>query len=179
MGATGQGVDEVADRWLTIPRMVAFVRNGDDILMLRRSDDSRIYPGRFNGVGGHLERDEDPLSGMRREILEETGLQVTQLRLRALYNIDAGGPQGVLLFVFTCHSASRELCPTTPEGALRWVPRHELLSLPLVEDLPQMLQRVLDLAPDAPPLFVHCGYDSDDRLRLRIAPEGAPSASST
>ena len=178
MGATGQGIDESAGRWVTIPRMVAFVRNGDDVLMLRRSDSSRIYPGRYNGVGGHLERQEDPLSGMRREILEETGLQVTQLHLRALYNIDAGGHQGVLLFVFTCQSASRELCPATPEGALRWVPRHELMSLPLVEDLPQMLPRFLDMAPDAPPLFVHVGYDPDGRLRLRIAPEGAPSASS-
>ncbi len=179
MGATGQGIDKIAGRWLTIPRMVAFVRNGDDILMLRRSDDSRIYPGRYNGVGGHLERDEDPLSGIRREILEETGLQVMHLCLRALYNIDAGGHPGVLLFVFTCQSASRELCPATPEGFLRWVPRHELMSLPLVEDLPQMLPLVLDRAPDAPPLFVHSGYDSDDRLRLRIAPEGAPTASST
>ena len=174
-----QGVNEVAGRWLTIPRTVAFVRNGDDVLMLRRSDDSRIYPGRYNGVGGHLKRDEDPLSGMRREILEETGLQVKQLRLRALYNIDSGGPQGVLLFVFTCQSPSRELCPTTPEGVLRWVPRHDLLSLPLVEDLPQMLPRVLDMAPDAPPFFVHSGYDHDDRLRLRIASEGALSAKPT
>ena len=178
MGATGQGIDESAGRWVTIPRMVAFVRNGDDVLMLRRSDNSRIYPGQYNGVGGHLERKEDPLSGMRREILEETGLQVTQLFLRALYNIDSGGHQGVLLFVFTCQSARRELCPATPEGTLRWVPRHELASLPLVEDLPQMLPRLLDMAPDAPPLFVHVGYDPDGRLRLRIAPEGAPSASS-
>ena len=178
MGATGQGIDRTAGRWLTIPRMAAFVRNGDDVLMLRRSDDSRIYPGRYNGVGGHLERDEDPLSGIRREILEETGLHVTQLRLRALYNIDAGGHQGVLLFVFTCQSASRALRPATPEGSLRWVPRHELMSLPLVEDLPQLLPRLLDMAPDAPPLFVHSSYDHDDRLRLRIAPEGAVYASS-
>jgi len=173
VGAADQGAAEAAGRWLTIPRTLAFVCHGDEVLMLRRRADSRIYPGCYNGVGGHLERDEDPLSGIRREIREETGLQVMQLRLRAVYNVDPGGRNGVLLFVFTCCSATRALKPTTDEGALRWVPRATLLSLPLVEDLPQMLPALLEMAPDAPPLFVHAGYDRADSLCLRIASAGA------
>lgn len=178
MGASAQGAAEPGGRWLTVPRTLAFVCNGNDVLMLRRRADSRIFPGCYNGVGGHLERDEDPLSGIRREILEETGLTVTRLRLRALYTIDAGGPQGVLLFVFTGQSASRELGPAMAEGSLSWIPRNELLALPLVEDLPQMLPRLLDMADDAAPLFVHVGYPQNDKMSLRIAPECAAHASS-
>ena len=73
MGADDQDA-RAAGRWLVVPRTLAFIRNGDDVLMMRRRADSRIYPGRYNGVGGHLERDEDPLTGVRREIREETGL---------------------------------------------------------------------------------------------------------
>ena len=176
MGAADQAAAESAGRWLTVPRTLAFVCHGDDVLLLRRRADSPIYPGRYNGVGGHLERHEDPLSGVRREILEETGLHVSQLRLRAIYHIDPDARPGALLFVFTCQTAIRALHDTA-EGRLRWVPRSELLTLPLVEDLPHMLPRLLAMAPDAPPLFVHASYDDADRLRLNVAADGLPPAS--
>lgn len=171
MAARDQDARAAAGRWLVVPRTLAFIFNGHDVLMMRRRNDSRIYPGRYNGVGGHLERDEDPVTGVRREIREETGLEVNQLRLRAIYNIDAGGPQGAMLFVFTARSDSRALPPATSEGGLRWVPRGRLLDLPLVEDLPRMLPRYLDMDDDAAPLHVHVGYDEDGLIHLRIAPD--------
>ena len=136
---------------------------------MRRRQDSRIYPGRYNGVGGHVERDEDPLTGVRREIFEETGLPVNRLRLRAIYHIDSGAEQGGLLFVFTCWSERRCLHAGSPEGSLHWVPREQLLALPLVEDLPTMLPRYLNMPDDDAPLFIHISYDQDDRPRLREA----------
>ena len=171
MGAADQGTGGPDNRWQIIPRTLAFVCNGDAVLLQRRREDSRIYPGRYNGLGGHLERDEDPLGGIRRELLEEAGLEVSRLRLRALYNIDPGGARGVMLFVFTCVSAGRQLAPQKAEGELRWVRRADLLSLPLVEDLPSMLPLYLDMADDAAPLFVHVSYDYNDNHVLRIAPD--------
>ena len=38
--------------------------------------------GKYNGVGGHLERGEDVAACMVREIREETGLEVVSMRLR-------------------------------------------------------------------------------------------------
>ena len=173
MGAALQGTDDHRGRWLTVPRTVAFVCHEDSVLMIKRRQDSRIYPGRYNGVGGHLERDEDPATGVRREILEETGLEVSQLRLRAVYNIDPGSHTGVLLFVFTCVCQCQTPAGPTPEGELQWVSREHLQSLPLVEDLPQMLPLILDMADDAPPLFAHASYDRNDKLQLRISQVGA------
>ncbi|MCY4022933.1 MAG: NUDIX domain-containing protein [Anaerolineaceae bacterium] len=169
MGAALQGADDNEGRWLTVPRTVAFVCHEESVLMIKRRQDSRVYPGRYNGVGGHLERDEDPASGVLREISEETGLEVSHLRLRAVYNIDPGGRQGVLLFVFTCTCDSPALSGPSQEGELHWILREDLQSLPLVEDLPQMLPLILDMADEAAPLFVHASYDCNDKLQLRIS----------
>lgn len=167
MGAREQGADAVAGRWLVLPRTLCFVCNGDDVLLMRRSEHKRVFPGRYNGVGGHIERHEDPLCSARREIQEETGLQVDNLHLRAVYNIDAGEATGIMLFVFTCTSSSRDVIESA-EGTLHWVPRAEIERLDLVEDLPLILPRVLDMAPEAAPLFVHVSYDPQDRIHLRI-----------
>ncbi len=176
MGAQAQGADAVEGRWLTIPRSLCFVTHGDDVLLMKRAANRRVFPNRYNGVGGHIERDEDPLSGARREILEETGLTVQDLRLRAVYNVDAGESTGIMLFVFTCRSVSRSLPPEGPEGTLHWVPRSTLYDLDLVEDLPEILPRVLDMPAEAAPLFVHVSYDSEDRIQMRFAQPG-PGAS--
>ena len=73
MGSEEQGADVIKGRWLTIPRTLCFVFNGDDLLLMRRAAHKRVFPNRYNGVGGHIERDEDPYTSAKREILEETG----------------------------------------------------------------------------------------------------------
>ena len=146
MGANEQGANATAGRWLTVPRTLCFVLNGDDILLMKRSPHKRIFPNRYNGVGGHIERDEDPLTSARREIKEESGLNVRDVRLKAIYNIDAGEATGILLFVFTAVSDSRAV-NANDEGTLQWVPRGEIFSLDLVEDLPLMLPRIFMMQP--------------------------------
>lgn len=168
MGARQQGADAIQGRWLIIPRTLCFVVNGDDVLLMKRAPHKRIFPNRYNGVGGHIERDEDPLTSARREILEETGLTVRDVRLRAIYNVDAGEPTGIMVFVFTASSDSR-VVTANAEGTLHWVARNEVLILDLVDDLPEILPRILALPLDAPPLFVHLSYDADDVMWLRIA----------
>ena len=169
LGAHEQGADATQGRWLTIPRTLCFVLNGDDVLLMKRAAHRRVFPNRFNGVGGHIERDEEPLAAAVREIKEETGLDVDQVRLRAVHNIDAGEATGIMLLVFTAHSSSRAFTASEDEGTLHWIPQTDVLSLDLVEDLPRILPRVLAMAPDAPPYFAHVSYDEDDAIQMRIS----------
>jgi 8-oxo-dGTP diphosphatase len=168
MGANEQGANATENRWLTIPRTLCFVLNGDDILLMKRAPHKRIFPNRYNGVGGHIERDEDPLTSARREIKEETGLDVGDLRLRAVYNIDAGEATGIILFVFTAWSVQREVVANS-EGTLYWVARKEVHTLDAVEDLPLILPRILAMNENESPLFVHVSYDANDVIQMRFA----------
>ena len=168
MGAHEQGANATEGRWLTIPRTLCFVLNGGDVLLMKRGAHRRVFPNRYNGVGGHIERDEDPLTSARREILEETGLIVRDLRLRAVYNIDAGETTGILLLVFTAHSDSRKT-QNSDEGTLHWIPCGDVMDLDLVEDLPYLLPQILDMDEAASPLFVHLSYDESNAIQWRVA----------
>jgi 8-oxo-dGTP diphosphatase len=171
MGAKQQGANQSTNRWMTIPRTLAFIRNGDDILLMKRAATKRIFPNQYNGLGGHLERDEDPLTGAKREILEESGLSVQNLHLRAIYNIDAGQETGILLFVYLGESDSREITVETEEGRLEWVPIAKLSDYDLVEDLPLILPRILDMEKTTPPYSVHVSYDENDSIQMRFVSE--------
>jgi 8-oxo-dGTP diphosphatase len=169
MGAKQQGADATDGRWLVIPRTLCFVIHDGAVLLMRRGPHKRVFPNQYNGLGGHIERGEDPSEGARREIEEESGLQVRDLRLRGVHHIDAGAGTGILLFTFTAVSDSREVIAESEEGTLHWVPFDQIHELDLVEDLPQVLDRVLVMPDDAPPYFVHVSYDEDDQISMRFA----------
>ncbi|MCB9451704.1 MAG: NUDIX domain-containing protein [Anaerolineaceae bacterium] len=168
MGAQEQGANATEGRWLVIPRTLCFVFNGDDVLLMKRGAHKRVFPNQYNGLGGHIERDEDPYTSARREILEESGLTVYDLRLRAAYNIDTGVATGIVLFVFSGISDRREVV-ANDEGTLHWIPRDQVMGLDLVEDLPVILPRILTMDDAAPPVFVHVSYDERDAIRMRFA----------
>ncbi len=168
MGANEQGADATSGRWLAIPRTLCFVTHGEDVLLMKRAANRRVFPNRYNGVGGHLERGEDALSGALREIHEETGLRVRSPLFCGVSHIDSGQPTGIILMVFRAEAESRAVVDSQ-EGTLEWVPQARVADYDLVEDLPAILPRVLAMRPGDPPFFAHLSYDERDELRLRFA----------
>ena len=168
MGRSEQGVDASAERYQVIPRVLVFIFNGGDVLLLRGAPTKRIWANRYNGVGGHIEAHEDVYSAAHREIREETGLVVHDLRCRGIVNIDAGQRTGILLTVFTAWSDERQAFPSE-EGALEWVRLTDIPQLDLVDDVPVLLGRIAGMAEDAPPFFAHYSYDDHDQLQIAFA----------
>ena len=64
--------------------------------------------------------------------------------------------------------ASREVT-ANDEGTLHWIPKNTVTQYDLVEDLPVMLPRVLEMRESDVPLFVHVSYDEDDCIQMRFA----------
>lgn len=164
MGAAEQGAG--GERWEVSPRTLIFVTNGADVLLMKRGPHKRIFPNKYNGLGGHVERDEDVFSSAAREVFEESGLTARNLRLRGVHHIDAGADSGIVVFVFTAISDSRELIECD-EGTLEWVDISRVGRLDLVDDLPDILPRILQMADDTPPYFAHVSYDTSDTILIR------------
>ena len=91
--------------------------------------------GKWIGIGGHLEENESPEECVLREIREETGLEVSGLRLRGLITFILPDWGNELTFLYTARTCE-EVPPDRmdgPEGVLRWVPVSEVDRLPLWE----------------------------------------------
>jgi len=160
----------IKGRYQVVPRTLCFIIHDDDVLLLRGAPTKRIWPNKYNGVGGHVESVEDVRSAALREIREETGLEVHDLQLRGVINIpvDASEKTGIMVFVFTATADTREIQPSG-EGTLEWTPRERLLELDLVEDLSTLLPRVMAMDTSEPPFFAHYSYDEQDRLVMTFS----------
>ena len=66
----------------------------DRVLMVRRSRDGDLHQGKYNGLGGKLEPDEDVVTCLVRELREEAGIEVTALRLRGTISWPGFGANG-------------------------------------------------------------------------------------
>jgi 8-oxo-dGTP diphosphatase len=146
---------------------LSFVLCGGDVLLLRHRDTSDRFAGCWNGIGGHIEPGECIAASARREVREETGLDIDDLVLRGVVHESGLLGHAHVLFVFTGHATSRAACAL--EGhALRWQPRARLHELPLVPDVEALLERAL--AP-GDPFFATSHFDGGDRAtRLAFEP---------
>lgn len=93
-----------------------------------RSDDEHL--GKWNGLGGKLEPDEDVASSLRRELQEEAEIEVTSMRLRGTISWPGFGANGEdwLGFVFLVDGWDGTPPASNPEGDLAWVPLDRLLA---------------------------------------------------
>lgn len=120
------------------------------VLMVHRNarpDDHQI--GKYNGLGGKIERDEDVAACMRREIREEAGIECTSMQLRGTISWPGFGKNGEdwLGFVFVIDGWSGVPLEANAEGSLEWVELGRLSDLPLWEGDRNVLPLVFDGDP--------------------------------
>ena len=163
MPKSDQGVDP--SRYQIIPRTLIFVTKGEQVLLLKGAATKRIWAGKYNGIGGHIEQGEDAAGAARRELLEETGLRVDDLRLCGTLIVDASPGVGIGIFIFRARYSGGDLIEST-EGKLEWHSVDGLDNLRLVEDLPVLLPRVIALRPDSAPFSARSFYDEQGQLQV-------------
>ena len=123
---------------------------GDEVLLLRRSQQVGTYRGRWAGVSGYLEVS-DPLAQAYREIEEETGLTQDEMTL-----LQTGEPLEVLDAQagrrWTVHPFLFEVRPDAQvrvdweHTEARWVRPEEVFAFETVPQLAEVLMRVYPLA---------------------------------
>ena len=90
-------------------------------LLIQRRDN-----GRWEPPGGVLELGEAIVEGLRREVREETGLEVEPERLTGVYK---NMIRGVVTLVFRCHATGGTITETDETTDWRWAGADEVTAL--------------------------------------------------
>jgi 8-oxo-dGTP diphosphatase len=153
------------DRYTVIPRTLSFLVNDDSILLIRLAKNRGSWSGKLNGVGGHIERGEDPQSAAVREIEEETGIRPKSLALCGVIAVDVKPAVGLALFVFVGRTDLRTVNKSN-EGQTEWILLDALDSEPLVEDIPLILPKALACFEQGKCFSASYRYDADGGLQI-------------
>ncbi|MBB5867629.1 8-oxo-dGTP diphosphatase [Allocatelliglobosispora scoriae] len=127
------------------------------LLIHRDKRPGDIHFGKHLGLGGRVERDEDVVSGVVREIAEESGLVARDVVLRGTVSWTGFGKGGQdwFCFVFRVDSFEGEAHGGNDEGTLVWTGVDELDSVPMWESDALWLPMVFD---DEPPFHGYMPY---------------------
>jgi ADP-ribose pyrophosphatase YjhB (NUDIX family) len=123
------------------------VRDDGRVLVIKRDDN-----GHWEAPGGVLELDESFEAGVRREVLEETGLEVTVERLTGVYK---NLTHGIVALVYRCRPAGGELRATEEAREIRWMTREDVQG----SMVPAFGIRILDAFEEAPQSRAHDGVN--------------------
>ena len=136
---------------------LCYLEKDEKYLMLHRTkkvnDENH---DKWIGVGGKFEDRESPEDCMKREILEETGLTVTDFCYRGIVTFvsDQYPTEYMHLFTVTDWTGVEKECD---EGELAWIEKKKLLTLPMWEGDRIFLELLDTDAPFFSLKLVYCG----------------------
>ena len=129
-------------RLLTFDRVIqytlVYLRSHGTVLLIKKAP-GRSHAGEWIGLGGKLERGEDPVASAVREVREESGLTVADPKLRGTF-IWIDDVQCGIVYIVTGTRWTGTLVESD-EGALQW---HRIADLPSLEGLARHQRLFLD-----------------------------------
>lgn len=110
-----------------------YVTKDHKVLLFKRSDSASKFPGFWIGPGGHIDKNDDAITGAIREIKEEAGIDITpsNIKLKGLslhYHLDRGEVWVSFIFLATIPT-HQDAKIEDIEGKARWIDLEELESM--------------------------------------------------
>ncbi len=120
--------------------VVGLVRNArDELLLCRMADDRGVFPGKWGLTGGGIEPGERMEPALRRELEEEVGLEIEEIRPALFKDGEyvktmADGsrvPIYMIFLLFHCRAVTEEVRLNEEFSEFAWVPDARLLEYDL------------------------------------------------
>jgi 8-oxo-dGTP diphosphatase len=127
----------VAEKNFVLISQKAIVLNRkNEILFLKRSEKSGKV-GRWDLCGGGLDKNENPIEGIVREIKEEAGLEVKDVNPIAVTSFNE--EDFVVMIGYQVSAVTEEVILSWEHDEYKWVPRKESLDM----DLPAFFKEMI------------------------------------
>lgn len=122
----------------------AIIRRGEEVLIAQRSQDQSSHPRKWEFPGGKIEPGEQAEDCLKRELLEELGIQVQIEALFIVYKHDYNRPDGKRhrFFSFWCEIVEGEPSLKVHDD-LAWVRIEDLPSFDIIEADKQLVSALL------------------------------------
>ena len=131
----------------------------NEYLMLHRvKKKNDVNQDKWIGVGGKFEDGESPDECLKREVLEETGLTLTDYRFRGIVTFASDKYETEYMHLFTATGYTGEL-KECDEGNLEWVSKSKVQALPIWEG-DKLFFRLID-DPESPFFSLKLSYEGD------------------
>ena len=124
-----------------VTQKAVVLRADRKFLTMRRSKTAPSHPLAWDLPGGELEYGEDPRAGIIREIKEETGLEVKDVK-----PFDVFGHENSVGFwvtiCYACESVGDAVVISYEHDDFKWVTKEEFYKLPAPEKIIQFIKNV-------------------------------------
>ena len=102
------------------------------ILLLKRSQNVAFLPGVWEDIGGRLKQFEEPEDALRREVREESGLEIEIIRPINIFHLFHGertADNEMIIITYWCSSHCEHVVLSHEHSDYRWLPPREALGL--------------------------------------------------
>ena len=150
-----------------IKSTLCYIRKGDEYLMLFRDKKEKdVNEGKWVGVGGKFKENESAEECLLREVREETGLALSNYTFHGIVHFHSDEWEDEDMYLFSADiDDSADLLPDCPEGTLKFVPKDDLLTLPMWEGDKYFLEELL---ADNIDINMHLYYKGDALIRKKV-----------
>ena len=141
-----------------------FIRKDKKYVMLKRSEQKKYAPGFVHPFGGKLDPNENPYLGAQREVLEECGIKLKDMKLEAVIleiTPHKGMKNDWLIFHFSADYESGEI-EETEEGEILYLTNDEILKQNLFPSVRAIITNILN--PNDGTVFATFAYDENGEI---------------
>lgn len=151
----------MADVHTVIPRTLSFVFYKDEVLLLK-GNRLKDWNGIYDPVGGHIEKGESIIDSAAREIEEESGLDVVNIKLRGIVHVSDFFGKNIILFVTSSQAKTKKVVGSE-EGTPEWIKIKELDKIRLFEDIKPILKHLFKI-PEGKIFIGTSQFDGKEKL---------------
>lgn len=116
----------------------AEIKDGEKFLVFKRAPDAHTYQNCWDFTGGRLEHGENPKEGLKREVKEETNLDIEVLKPKFVFS-EKLHDHYVVFVVYECKLVSKEIKLSEEHTDSQWATKEEILKLKIERFLNEYL----------------------------------------